>query len=250
VRLALPCLFGLAAACSRPPLEEIDEVFHRWDGDRVLCAAGLDESAGNDMDSVRSGLERAAREGSVLSLYAHDPGRTVSLARIDEVLAAAEELGLDRVTTGDLAAGGPARAGLALSFDDAHVDDWFAMRGLLAAHGARVTFFVTRYDRQSAERRAELAQLAADGHAVEAHGLRHRNAPDYVEEHGLGAYLDEEALPSIDLLRADGFEPIAFAYPFGARTGELDRALLRRVRLVRSVTFTVESPFVADPCPE
>ena len=239
-----------AAACSRPPLAEIDELYHDWDGARVLCAAALDDSGGNDLDSVDSGLERAAERDEVLSLYAHDPGGTVSLDRIEAVLAGARALGLDFVTYDDLAAGGPRRAGLSLSFDDSHVDDWFALRPLLASYGARVTFFVTRFDRLSAARRAELHELAGDGHSIEAHGLRHLDAPDYVEENGLGAYMDEEALPSIDLLRADGFDPVAFAYPFGSRTGELDDALLEHVQLLRSVTFTIEGPLISDPCPE
>jgi len=204
-------------------MADIDELFHDWDGRRMLCAAELDQSGGNDLDSVQSGLERAAERGEVLSLYAHDPGHTVSLERLESVLASARALGLDFVTYDDLAAGGPPRAGLSLSFDDAHVDDWFAMRPLLASYGARVTFFVTRYDRLSEDRRAELHQLAGDGHAIEAHGLRHLIAPDYVEENGLAAYMKDEALPSIDLLRADGFDPVAFAYPYGRRTGELDR---------------------------
>lgn len=254
MRRALPFLaVGLAvglAACSRPPMAEIDELFRGFDGRRVLCAAGLDDVAGNDLASVESGLDRAAERGEVLSLYAHEPGRTVPVERIEEVLAAARDRQLDFVTYRDLAAGGPPRAALSLSFDDAHVDEWFALRELLADYDARVTFFVTRFDLLSDERRDKLHQLAADGHSIEAHGLRHRNAPEYVEERGLAAYLEEEAVPSIDLLRADGFDPVAFAYPFGSRTGELDRALLRRARLLRSVTYTVESPLVTDPCPE
>jgi hypothetical protein len=238
------------AACSRAPLADIDELYYDWDDRRVLCAAGLDDSAGNDFDSVESGLERAAARGEVISLYAHKPGGTVSVERIDRVLGAAGRLGLDFVTYRDLAARGPARAALSLSFDDAHVDEWFALRELLDRHGARVTFFVTRYDRLSERRRDELRALAGDGHAIEAHGLRHRNAPEYVEENGLEAYLDDEARPSIELLRSDGFDPVAFAYPFGARTGELDRALLDEVALLRSVSFSIESPLVSDPCPE
>jgi len=251
-RPALAWLAWLAAsaACSRPPLDEIDEVFYDWDGRRVLCAANLDEAAGNELDSVRSGLARAAERGEVISLYAHRPGGTVSVERIEEVLDAADQLGLDFVTYDDLAAGGPPRAALSLSFDDAHVDEWFGLRDAFDAHGARVTFFVSRYDRLSDARRDELRQLADDGHAIEAHGLRHLDAPAYVEANGLGAYLDDEADPSIDLLRADGYDPVAFAYPFGTRTGELDRALLERVALVRSVTFSVESPLISDPCPE
>jgi hypothetical protein len=249
-RVALLCLPALVAACSQPPLAEIDELYYDWDRRRVLCGANLDDFAGNDIDSVESGLERAAERGEVLVLYAHEPGRTVSVDRVEAVLSAAAALGLDFVTFRDLAARGPARAGLALTFDDAHVDAWFDLRELFAAYDAQVTFFVTRFDRLNDERRARLHQLADDGHSIEAHGLRHRIAPDYVEENGLDAYMEDEALPSIELLRADGFDPIAFAYPTGARTGEIDRALLEHVELLRAVTFTVESPLITDPCPE
>jgi peptidoglycan/xylan/chitin deacetylase (PgdA/CDA1 family) len=247
-RAALLCL--VLAACSEPPLAEVDEIYFRWDDRRVLCGANLDDFAGIEIDSVDGGLERAAERGEVMVLYAHEPGRTVAVDRIEAVLAAASARELDFFTFRDLAGGGPARAGLALTFDDAHVDAWFDLRELFAAHGARVTFFVTRFDRLSDERRAKLHQLAADGHSIEAHGLRHRIAPDYVEENGLRAYMDDEALPSIELLRDDGFDPVAFAYPTGARTGEIDRALLRHVQLLRAVTFAIESPLITDPCPE
>jgi len=54
--------------------------------------------------------------------------------------------------------------------------------------------------------------------------------------------------PSCEVLRADGFELSAFAYPFGARTGELDRALLAEVPILRSVSFSYTG-VIASPCP-
>jgi hypothetical protein len=246
----LACI-ALAAACSHPSIDEIDEVFHRGPR-RVLCAAGLDDSAGNDLDSALSGLRRAAERKEILSLYAHRPGGTVSVDTIETLVkeAVLSEMGI--VSYASLALGAPSgqRGGLSLSFDDAHVDEWFDMREMLAYYGAKVTFFVTRFDRLSEEQRDKLHQLAADGHSIEAHGLRHQNAPAYVEQHGLDAYMEEEALPSIQLLRDDGFDPVAFAYPFGSRTGELDDALLEHVQMLRSVSFSIESPLVTDPCPE
>lgn len=246
----LACI-AFAAACSHPSIDEIDEVFHRGPR-RVLCAAGLDDSAGNDLDSVLSGLERAAERNEIVSLYAHRPGGTVPVETIQTVMREAVLFELAFVTYADLVAGTlpPTRGGLSLSFDDAHVDEWFDMREMMASYGAQVTFFVTRFDRLSDEQRDKLHQLADDGHSIEAHGLRHQNAPEYVEEHGLDAYMEEEALPSIQLLRDDGFDPVAFAYPFGSRTGELDDALLEHVLLLRSVSFSIESPVVTDPCPE
>ena len=98
--------------------------------------------------------------------------------------------------------------------------------------------------------RANIRALADDGHDIEAHSINHLRAPAYVEANGLRAYLDEEVIPSIELLRADGYDPVAYAYPFGQRTSELDAAILDYVPILRSVAF-VSYPWspVMDPCP-
>jgi hypothetical protein len=171
------------------------------------------------------------------------------MERIEAIVTHAEEIGLPPLTMRDLI-DGPPRAGYSLHYDDADIHAWAASQDILAAHGARVTLFVTRYDRFDDEDRALLRELADAGHDVQAHSLRHQRAPDYVEEHGLRAYMEDEALPSIELLREDGYDPVAYAYPFGSRTSELDAALLEHVTLLRSVSFSTAVPLVSDPCPE
>lgn len=243
---ALAAGLGAAAGC-RADADEIDGIFYDGDGRRVHCALNLDSSAGNSLESIDGGLDRAAARGEVIELYAHRPGRTVPLETLEHVLVGAAARDLPFVTYSEFAAGGGAGPGLALSFDDAAVDDWFAARPLLLQYGARVTFFVTRYHLMTDEERAELRALVADGHELGGHSVDHVRAPRYVEERGLGAYLAEQALPSIDVLAADGYEVASFAYPFGARTGEIDRALGRHIPVLRSVAFPVEGPL--GPCP-
>lgn len=212
------------------------------------CAITIDTYGRNSLESIERGLDRALARGEVLELYAHDPGRTVSWSELEAVLEAITARDLPYFTYAELAdpATSPS-AGVALSFDDAHVAHWLAGADLFARYGARVTFFVAYYDRLTDDARAGLRELADHGHAIEAHGMRHWRAPLYVEQKGLAAYLTDEALPSIEYLRADGYPVAAYAYPYGARTAELDRALLAHVPLVRSVAFTWTGP--ADPCP-
>lgn len=243
-----PALFvlALAAAC-RIDAGDLDGIFYDGDHRLVHCAVNFDSSAGNSLDSIDHALDRAAERGEVVELYAHRPGQTVPLATIEHVLAGAAARGLAFFTYADFAAGGPPGPGLALSFDDAGVAEWTSARPLLLAHGARVTFFVTRYQRFTDQGRAQLRVLASDGHEIAAHGVAHLRAPDYVEDNGLAAYLADEALPSIAVLRADGYDVSSFAYPFGARTEELDRALAAHVPVLRSVAFAIEGPF--SPCP-
>jgi peptidoglycan/xylan/chitin deacetylase (PgdA/CDA1 family) len=127
-------------------------------------------------------------------------------------------------------------------------DAWYAIRPQLLAVGARVTFFVSRYAALRDEQHAKLHELAADGHAIEAHGVLHLRAPEYVEDHGLAAYLDNEVVPSIEVMRADGFPVTSFAYPFGARTAEIDDEILEHVAILRSISFSYTGP-VIDACP-
>jgi len=209
----------------------------------------MDTFARNDVTSVEAGLDRAAERGEVIELYAHDPGRTLDSGALEAVLAAARERNLTFFTYADIAHARVTPApGVLMSFDDASVDDWVAGLDLFAKYDAHVTFFVAYYPQLSDAGKAGLHQLADAGHVIEPHSVRHVRAPLYVEQKGLAAYMDDEALPSIAMLRADGFDDSAYAYPYGARTGELDRALLAQVALLRSVTFTWSGP--ADPCPE
>ena len=183
-----------------------------------------------------------------MELYAHHPGATVAVATLDHVLAGAVARGLTFVQYRDFAAGTAHGPGLALSFDDTSIQAWTDTQPLFAQYGAKVTFFVSRFPAISDDERRQLHALADAGHDIEAHSILHLRAPQYVEEHGLQAYLDDEAQPSIDLLRADGFDIVAYAYPFGARSAELDRSLLERVTVLRSVSFPW-SVGVESPCP-
>lgn len=238
------------AACAQVDIAELDGPFYDGDGRSVHCAVDLDTTADNSDASIDGALDRAAARGEVIELYAHKPGITVPLDRLERVLAGARDRGLGFVTYADFAAGAGTGPALALSFDDSAVATWLSAQPLFDRYGARVTFFVSRFDVFSATARAQLHELAAAGHAIEPHSVKHERAPSYVEQHGLAAYLAEEVVPSIDALVADGFAVTSFAYPYGARTDELDRAILDldRIAILRSVAFTYTG-VVQSPCP-
>ena len=249
-RATVACAFlgaALAAGCHEN-VGDIDGVFYDGDGRTVHCAVNLDDDAHNSLASIDSALDRAAARGEVAELYAHSPGRTVPISVVEHVLTGARDRGLAFVTYADFAAGDGTGPGLALSFDDTSVDDWHAMRPQFQAVGARITFFVSRYPGVKPAQRAKLTELAADGHAIEAHSINHLRGPEYVEDHGLAAYIADEVVPSIEQLRTDGHPVTSFAYPFGARTDEIDRAVLEHVAIVRSISFTLTGP-VVDHCP-
>jgi Polysaccharide deacetylase len=246
--LAMVALALAMSACATD-LTDTDDAYETWAGQRVLCGIGID---GNKIPvrTLEAGMRRARDRGEVLILFAHIPGQTIARDRVDDVLAAADRVGLPYVTFPELA--DPAmvgKPGLAFGFDDYSVDAWYGLRDLFQAHAARITFFVSNYGDITAAGHAELRALAGDGHAIEAHGMGHRDAADYVDEHGLSAYLADEIDPMLSAMAADGFHPTTFAYPFGDRTQELDIALLHRFQLLRSVTYLDKSLINSAPCP-
>jgi hypothetical protein len=231
------------------PLDEVDTVFYSWNGNRVFCAKNIDELTGINRTEILEAMERARNQQQVLQLFAHTPGKTVSIPMLDFVFAAAVERGLPFLTYRDLLDDSSPRAGISFSFDDSAVSQWVGVRDLLKQYNVRASFFVSRYYRFDAALKLQLRQLAADGHQIEAHGRTHQRSPNYVESYGVRALLDEEVLPSLQLLAADGFNPQIFAYPFGARTSETDAAIMPYVQAVRSLSFTRGKPAIYDPCP-
>lgn len=225
------------AGCS----DDDDPIYMQFDGRHLLCAASVDDWTDPiDWDRLQRRMEIAAEHRWVLGLYAHTPGRSISMDALERILSMADTNGLAYTRYRDLDDTTEPFAGLALSFDDHEESYWFDARDAFARHAAHVNFFVTKYPDMPTDFRDQLHTLHADGHAVEAHGLWHEHAPDYVVEFGLQSYLDEEFAPSLEILRADGFEPTSYAYPYGERTDELDDAILPRVKWLRTTR---------GPCP-
>lgn len=201
----------------------------------MLCSSPIDDLVGPiRWDVIAQQLALAANLHWVLILHAHTPGVTVSPATIDRVLTMADDYGLSFFTFRELVPTRDPPGGLALAFDDDTPDQWVELRDIFAKHHAHVTFFVTRWNALTSLGRSEIALLAADGHDIEPHSTNHVRAPEYVAQHGLTAYLDDEVIPSIDVLVDAGYPtPTAFAYPWGEHTEAIDNAVLEHVDRVR-----------------
>jgi hypothetical protein len=238
-----------SSGCLQKDIDQVDGAFYKGGKRAVHCSIDIDSVTHNDEPSIDGGLDRARDRGEVIELFAHIPGKTVSWDAIEYVLAGAKSRGLPFYTYGDLASGTVSGPGLAFAFDDDAVDAWTAGRDMFSTYDARLTFFSTRYDLLQDSERAELKQLSADGHDIQAHSVRHLRGPQVVEDIGLDAYMSTEVQPSIDRLVADGYTVNSYAYPFGARTDQTDAAILKRVAILRSVAMTW-GVFIEEPCPD
>ena len=90
-----------------------------WDDRRVLCSDTIDDlRAAAPWDVVEDQMEVAERTRSVVTLHAHIPDVTISLAAIHHMLVLAEQHHLAYVTYRELDASAAPRAGLARALHD------------------------------------------------------------------------------------------------------------------------------------
>lgn len=115
--------------------------------------------------------------------------------------------------------------GVAISFDDRFIDDWYRLRPLFDEFGAKVTFYITG-DTLTDDELTKLRALQQDGHEIGFHGTIHGDARQMLEHHGPEGYLSLEILPGLDYLRRQGFEPVSYAHPGGTSTRRTDSVLI------------------------
>lgn len=217
-----PLLLAALGACHAESWVAYD-----WDDRRVLRSLSIDDlSSDVDWDEIDAALGYAERANAVALVHAHVPGETISVSAIEGMLLIAEQHHLDFVGHDELDREHEPRAGLAFAFDDQATDKWYELRELFLVHEAKVTFYLTRFHNYTDEMKAQTAQLAADGHAIEAHSVEHLNANAYVKDHGLDAYLAGEVVPSFEILKAAGYAPTSFAFPGGVSSESTYNAVL------------------------
>ncbi|QDV51265.1 polysaccharide deacetylase family protein [Gimesia fumaroli] len=127
-------------------------------------------------------------------------------------------------------------AGVVLTFDDRNMNQWVKQIPLFQKYDAKVTFFVDHFHTLKPQQIVALKQLQAAGHAIGCHGVKHRKAVDFVREHGIERYLQDEINPAVKRMTDAGIKPTAFAYPSSSRNEEIDQALLKTFRHLRGGT--------------
>ncbi|MBX7126619.1 MAG: polysaccharide deacetylase family protein [Cyclobacteriaceae bacterium] len=125
--------------------------------------------------------------------------------------------------------------GICISMDDYTVNEWYALRPMLDEYDAHVTFYLSHVDSLNEDEWQKLKTLEGDGHEIGYHGAMHVNAEYDIKERSYRSWLDEEIDKGADVMRARGFSPVSFSYPYGATYWFTDWLLLKRFRHLRGV---------------
>jgi len=136
----------------------------------------------------------------------------------------------------------PYQAGVILSFDDAYVDEWFKADSVLKKYNWKGTFCTCRIDSIGAPQIKKLLQLQKEGHEIAGHGYHHYNAVKFVATNGIDNYLQQEIDPMMTSMKKKGFNVSSFAYPYGERSDDLDKALSPTYKIIRGRAFCGDLP--------
>ena len=126
--------------------------------------------------------------------------------------------------------------GVAITFDDAYIDEWYNVHNILKKYNWRATFFVSQFHKLDSCQIEKLRVLKEYGHEIGGHGLNHFRANDYVQDNGIDAYLENEIYPMKEIMAKNGFNITSFAYPQGARNNKSDIELLKEFKVIRAGT--------------
>lgn len=130
--------------------------------------------------------------------------------------------------------------GIVLTFDDDRVDNWVNYMPLFDSLKVKATFYIAMYNRFTPEQKRKLAVIKSYGHEIAFHSTNHYNMQDYVykQKHTIDDLLRCEVEAGLKLMNNDGYYPITFAYPHGARNGLFDKILMRYFKSVRALNGT------------
>ncbi len=130
--------------------------------------------------------------------------------------------------------------GIALTFDDDRVDNWFQYLSYFDSAHVKATFYICKYNRFTSEQKNKLAIIQSHGHEIAFHGTNHYNMLDYVYKykHTMDELMKNEITNGLKMMNRDGFYPTVFAYPYGAHNGIYDKMLMRYFKSVRVLNGT------------
>lgn len=132
------------------------------------------------------------------------------------------------------------KAGVALTFDDDRVDNWFKYLPYLDSANVKATFYICKYNRFTPDQKRKLAIIQSHGHEIAFHSTNHYNMLDYVYKykHTIDELMQNEIENGLKVMNQDGYYPTTFAYPYGAHNGMYDKMLMRYFKSVRALNGT------------
>lgn len=137
-------------------------------------------------------------------------------------------------------------AGVVISFDDASVNEWHDADKMLNKYSWKASFCVSNVSTLHHSEITKLLELQSEGHEIAGHGVHHVDALKFVAKNGVDTYINQEINPMLALMHFYNIKVISFAYPFGFRNTSIDKALLKKFKIIRGTTYGAPAPLLQN----
>ena len=119
------------------------------------------------------------------------------------------------------------KAGINLTFDDTTISSWFNLRSMFNKYDAKATFFVSHFYSLDALQINQLKILESDGSEIGCHTYNHKGVTqDFNNDiNRISEYIEAQIKVPYDQMKAEGFNPVSFAYPYGEHQVLYDEAV-------------------------
>lgn len=127
------------------------------------------------------------------------------------------------------------KGGIAFTFDDYSIDNWYNYVDLFDSLNVKATFYISNYNLLTSAQKNKLHNMQSRGYEIAFHSTNHVNFLKYARDKGCQELIIKEVIEGLQLMNKDGFYPTTFAYPYGKHTDVLDKLLLRYFKSVRAL---------------
>lgn len=125
---------------------------------------------------------------------------------------------------------------VALTFDDASVENWDRYLPLLDSLDIKATFYISKYHTFTAQKKKLLKKIESRGHEIAFHTTNHPDLVKEVAKNGMAQTEANEINKDLEMMKGDGYNITNFAYPYGSHTTQLNTCLLRKFKSVRALS--------------
>lgn len=125
--------------------------------------------------------------------------------------------------------------GIALTFDDDYIDNWYKYLPLFDSLHVKATFYISAYHNLSALQIVKLNAIRQHGNEIGYHTTTHINIAKYLEHHTAQELFSTEIYPDLIKMQQAGFNPVVFAYPYGSHNHETDVLLWPYFKSLRAL---------------
>jgi peptidoglycan/xylan/chitin deacetylase (PgdA/CDA1 family) len=125
---------------------------------------------------------------------------------------------------------------VAITFDDASVDNWYEQLNFLDSLHIKATFYICSYHTLNSAQKQKLKEIESRGHEIAYHTANHLDLVKEVAKKGMAETEEKEINSDLLLMQRDGYKISNFAYPFGSHSTQLNTCLLRKFKSVRALS--------------